>query len=457
MALLVQEVPGGHPISGRRHRRLEAPRSARSLPQTTIRRRDAAVGWAHALTFYGFVVLFIGTVILAIEDNVAKPLGLGLLAWPFYLGYSLFLDVFGAALTAGVLLFALKRIRKPPRFDYRRVDDREAAYDRRKYVIGDWTFLASLLFLAVTGFLLEATRIAVDNPSFEHWAPFGWALAQGLRSAGISAAAAADTHLTLWWLHGISALAFVAAIPFTKALHVLVDPVALITRDELLPGVRLPASQAGEDRSPGYGVITDLSPKHLVGLDSCTKCGNCHVVCPATASGLPLSPRDLILDLREHAEGALGARRALRIEPVSDVQTELADVIPSETVWSCMQCLACVDACPVGIEHVPIIVDLRRHRVDTDELDETLQTTLEAIYESGNSFGLPRRRRARWVEELPFTPKDARAEPVDVLWFVGDYASLDPRNQHATRALASTLTSAGVDFGILYEAERTRW
>jgi Fe-S oxidoreductase len=136
------------------------------------------------------------------------------------------------------------------------------------------------------------------------------------------------------------------------------------------------------------------------------------------------------------------------------VETDLAEIVPSETVWSCMQCLACVDICPVGVEHVPIIVNLRRSRVDAGDLDETLQTTLESIYASGNSFGLPRRRRARWVEDLGFIPKDARSESVDVLWFLGDYASLEPRNQAATRALASILRRANVDFGILYEDER---
>ena len=119
-----------------------------------------------------------------------------------------------------------------------------------------------------------------------------------------------------------------------------------------------------------------------------------------------------------------------------------------------MQCMACVEICPVGIEHVPIIVELRRRLVDQGEMDPLLQTTLETIYESGNSFGEPKRKRARWTKELEFEVKDARQEPVEILWFVGDYASLDPRNQRATRSLARILHHAGVDFGILYEAER---
>jgi Fe-S oxidoreductase len=423
------------------------------LAQTTIRRQDRLAGFAHALTFYGFVVLFIGTLILAVEDDLARPLGWDFWRGDFYLGYSFFLDLFGSALTVGVLIFAAKRVRRPLRLDYSRVDGRVASYDRRRYVIGDWALLGTLLFLAVSGFLLEALRIADKNPAFERWSPCGWGLGQGLRAVGLTGELAADAHFSLWWVHGIAALAFVSAIPFTKAMHLLVDPVSLVER-EPLPGVRLPRPVDIRGASPGYSVVTDLSPKHLLNLDACTKCGNCHVVCPATATGLPLSPRDVILDLREHAEGALGARHAFRVPPVESAATNLAEVVPSETLWSCMQCMACVDVCPVGVEHVPIIVDLRRSRVDEGDLDETLQATLEAIYEVGNSFGLPRRRRPRWVEALDFAPKDARVEPVDVLWFLGDYASLEPRNQHATQALASVLHYAGVDFGILYEDER---
>ena len=120
-----------------------------------------------------------------------------------------------------------------------------------------------------------------------------------------------------------------------------------------------------------------------------------------------------------------------------------------------MQCMACVEICPVGIEHVPIINQMRRGLVERGDMDNQLQSTLETIYTSGNSFGEPKRKRARWAKEVGFEVKDARKEPVEYLWFVGDYASLDPRNQRNTQALARILHHAGVDFGILYDAEKT--
>src|SRR5207302_10681975 len=205
----------------------------------------------------------------------------------------------------------------------------------------------------------------------------------------------------------------------------------------------LPPSPKPEE--VGYARITDLTWQHLVSLDACTKCGKCHAACPATASGYPLSPRDVILDLREvaRAEGAIEEGRPI-----------LGDPISADTLWSCMQCMACVEICPVGIEHVPIINQMRRRLVERGEMDATLQQTLESVYERGNSLGEASRKRARWTRELDFEVKEIREEPAEVLWFVGDYASFDPRNQRVTQTLARILRHAGVDFGILYDAER---
>jgi Fe-S oxidoreductase len=124
-----------------------------------------------------------------------------------------------------------------------------------------------------------------------------------------------------------------------------------------------------------------------------------------------------------------------------------------ETLWSCRTCMACVEVCPVAVEHVPIIVQLRRKLVEEGEMDPQLRKTLQTIHKTGNSFGESKRKRAAWTKTLSFPVKDARKEPVDVLWFVGDYASFDPRNQKVTAGFASLMHDAGVDFGILYEGE----
>ena len=235
----------------------------------------------------------------------------------------------------------------------------------------------------------------------------------------------------------------------------LAGPAGVAVKDERAGNRLPPLAPDAKPEEVGYAFIDALAPKHLLDLDACTKCGKCHAACPATASGYPLSPRDLVLDLREVAEGAFGNRAALGIEPRFPEHAEILGTIKPETLWSCMQCMACVEICPVGIEHVPIINQMRRALVERGEMDGQLQQTLETIYTSGNSFGESKRKRARWTRALDFDVKDVRKEPAEHLWFVGDYASFDPRNQKASQALARILHHRRVDFGILHDGENT--
>jgi len=236
----------------------------------------------------------------------------------------------------------------------------------------------------------------------------------------------------------------------------LAAPAGVAVKDDRAGAALPPLPADAKPEEVGYATIDALAPKHLLDLDACTKCGKCHAACPATASGYPLSPRDLVLDLREVAEGSMGNRAALGIPPRFQERADiLGTVIKPETLWSCMQCMACVEICPVGIEHVPIINQMRRALVERGEMDGQLQQTLETIYTSGNSFGEAKRKRGRWAKDLDFDVKDARKERAEILWFVGDYASFDPRNQRISQALARVLRHSGVDFGILYDGERT--
>jgi hypothetical protein len=241
------------------------------LTHAWIRRRGGIAGVAHVLVFYGFLVLFAGTAILAFQDDVAEPL-LGWTFWegPFYLGYSLFLDVFGLALLIGLVALVATRLRRPPRLDYARADGGPGDFDRRRYAVGDWVFVGSLFFLGASGFALEALRVAETDPAFERWAPFGWLAAQLLRSLGLDGEAASAAHFGVWWAHGVVALSFVAAIPFTKAVHMLVAPASVAARGEW-PGRALDDLPEGATPADvGYGVVADLPPRYLLSLDACT-------------------------------------------------------------------------------------------------------------------------------------------------------------------------------------------
>ncbi len=241
-----------------------------------IKRRDPVAGIGHALIFYGFLILFIGTGILAFQDDVAKPLfGFDFWRGRFYLGYSLVLDVFGFALAVGLGIMAVKRALRPARLDYRRPDREE---DRSRYVIGDWVFLGSLFFLALSGFLLESFRIAETHPSFEVWSPVGWTVGNGFRALGMTPQQASSAHFATWWTHGVVALAFVASIPFTKAVHMLAAPTNVAVRDDLA-GKRLPLAPGRTRRRSRSGTAGSRTSR---GSTSCRS-----MRAPSAASATP--------------------------------------------------------------------------------------------------------------------------------------------------------------------------
>lgn len=430
----------------------------------TVARRDRYAGVAHAAIFYGFLTLLAGTIVLGIDTDVTEPLfGWRFFEGDFYVVYSFVLDVLGVIFLAGVLAMMVRRgVLRPRKLDYARPDRApgDPQYDRRRYRVGDWVFVGGLLYLLLTGFLLEGVRIAMDMPDEAAVSPAGWAVAQPL---GALPGGALDVlRHTIWWSHGLVALAFVAALPYTKGAHMLSSFASLVLRDPQA-GRRLEAIPPQRATQPaGYATLADFSPRHLLQLDACTKCGKCHEACPANATGQPLSPRDVVLELREQANalwaqesvgGVLGGLLTAR-EQGSQAAVVGRDGVRPETVWACYQCNACVEACPVGIEQAPIINQLRRALVEQGELPSELQSTLQTITRAGNSFGERERTRGRWTADLELTVKDARKDPVDVLWFVGDYASFDPRSQGISRSLARLYHAAGVDFGILYDGER---
>jgi Fe-S oxidoreductase len=432
---------------------------AKVLNHRTIDRRDPAAGGAHRLIFYGFLLLFLGTATITLEYDILEPL-FGIRFWygKFYLIFSLVLDVAGVGLIGGLAYMMYRRgWLKLPKLDYARPDRSpgDPDFDRPQYRREDWAFLWVLLIIGCTGYLLEAARLAwlqarPDVWDTRWWSPVGALIAEGLRTLGLSAHGGGLLRLGLWWLHGILALAFIALIPYTKVKHIFTAAGSLMVRDpqasQRLP--RVPESQ----ESAGVAKITDFNWKQLLNLDACTKCGRCDEACPARAVGAPLSPRDVILSLREFANATLESG-TLPAAAELDVHGKAPGQVAMETLWACRTCMACVEICPVAIEHVPIIVQMRRKLVEDGAMDPLLTKTLQTIHKTGNSFGESKRKRGAWSKTLPFKVKDARKEPVEVLWFVGDYASFDPRNQKVTQIFATLLHEAGVDFGILYDGE----
>jgi Fe-S oxidoreductase len=429
------------------------------LSHRTISRRDPAAGGAHRLIFYGFALLFLGTSTITLQYDILEPL-FGIRFWhgAFYLWFSLVLDIAGVMLVAGLMFMMVRRgWMKLPKLDYARPDRSpgDPDFDRPQYRREDWAFLWILVIIGCTGYVLEAARLVwlegrPDVWDTRWWSPVGAAVAELMRAAGLTPAAGGALRHALWWFHGLIALVLIALIPWTKVKHIFTAAASLMVRDPLaaqrLP--RIPESQA----VPGVTKITDFTWKQLLNLDACTKCGRCHEACPARTVGAPLSPRDVILSLRELANSTLQAATLPDVVAL-DMHGKAPGQVAMETLWSCRTCMACVEICPVAVEHVPIIVQMRRKLVEEGQMEPLLQKTLQTIAKTGNSFGESKRKRAAWTKALPFPVRDARKEPVDLLWFVGDYASFDPRNQKVSQTFATLLHEAGVDFGILHDGE----
>ncbi len=409
----------------------------------TLSRRDPYAGAAHRMIFFGFATLFIGTSIITLEHDIVRPIT-GLTFWKgwFYLIFSLAMDVAGIVLIAGLAMMIGRRgWFKLAKLDYvrRYCGDTKPLPRAVAWRIEDWVFLILLLLIALSGFVQEAVRLIIDKPPMSDFSPVGAALGQALTAFGLTDAGASVVRRVNWWVHGALALTFIAGVAWTKGKHIVAAFGSLAVRDRLSVA-RLPA--VPEDGPVGVTKINDFSWRDMLHFDACTKCGRCHDVCPARNSGFPLSPRDLILDLRLLAQ-------------TGDGEANPHQVIAPETLWACLSCGACAEICPVGIEQPVKIVKMRRALVDKGEMDPTLRGVLETVANVGNSFGEAARKRGTWTRELEFPVKDARKEPVEALWFVGDFASFDPRSQSVSRIVARLFRAGGLDFGIMFEGERT--
>ena len=407
--------------------------------------RDTGGGVMHTFIMWGFLTLLIGTTILAIDMDIYRPLtGLAgreqsFFVGDFYLSYSLVMDAMGLLFVVGVGI-AL----------YRRYAARKWRLWGKHTNVEDDLFIWALFFLGVGGYLAEGVRIlGTGFPSFETVSFVGWFVADVLAVAGVSQSMAAAVYPVVWWSHSLLALAFVAAIPYSKPFHMLSSYANIVTRDEKA-GARLPGIPADLEADTGAETIDDFSWKEMLDQDACTKCGRCSAACPAESSGRPLDPRDVILDLKQYRE----QRDAGETEAIDIVADGGESVIDAETMESCMACMACMDACPVDIEHLKSFTRMNRQLTDTGQVDSNIQDMFDNVMMMGNTFGDPPDERAAWADDLEFDLTDAREDEVEYLWYVGDYPSYDERNKTVARSLAKLLERADVEYGILFEDEK---
>ncbi len=404
--------------------------------------RDRAAGLMHALIYYGFVLLFLGTVILEIDHLL--PEGLKFLSGNVYKVYSAVLDAAAIALIVGVVWAVVRRYGQAP---WRL---------RSKTKAEDAWILTVLGLIGVTGVFTEAARIAVDGrPDFEVWSFLGYPL-----SSLFAEAAAVGWHQFFWIAHVATFVWFLVILPTTKLRHMLTSPANMFMapRDRPKGAMKeLPnLMEATDIESIGASVITDLTWKQIFDTDACTVCGRCTSVCPANTTGKPLDPREMVLKVGEVAASTAPARISTPVSMDTEISIgadNLFERVTSDELWSCTTCRACDEICPVNIEILDKILDMRRYKALMEaDFPVELGKAFVALENQGNPWGLSQQNRMDWAKSLDFDVKVLGEEGVDsaeYLYWVGCAGSFDDRNVEVTKATARLLHEAGIDFAVL--------
>lgn len=405
--------------------------------------RDRRAGVMHSLIYYGFIVLFLGTVILEIDHLL--PAAFKFLHGPVYLGYSAILDLAGLVFLGGLALAFLGRYVIPT---WRL---------RSKTKPEDSVILGLLVAIGLTGLLTEAARISLDGrPDHEVWSFVGYPLSNFFEQASAS-----GWHRFFWVSHAVVFVVFLVILPITKLRHMVTSPTNLFLSPQERPkgAMReMPNLLEVEDIDTiGASVAGDLTWKQIFETDACTICGRCTSVCPANITGKPLDPREMVLKTGEVAAANVGVAPPLSTTAVIEGAGSLFDRIHPDEVFACTTCRACDEICPVNIEIVDRILDMRRYlTLMESEFPTELGKAFVAMENQSNPWGLSQEARADWTSELEFeVPVFGQngKTTAEYLWFVGCAGSFDDRNTAVSVSLARLLHRAEIDFAILGSAE----
>jgi Fe-S oxidoreductase/nitrate reductase gamma subunit len=408
--------------------------------------RDPAAGVMHSLIYFGFIGLFIVTAISQIQEQLPE-------SWKFlhgttYQGYGAFADAVGVMFTVGVVWAVARRyVVRPYRI-------------RSKTRPEDHVILAMFLALPLTGFVIEAFHIsAIGHARFEQWRFVGYNLSSLLSGVHLG------WYRALWVVHvGLFGM-FLLLLPTTKLRHMFTSPTNMYLRDRTRPkGAMKPLPNLMETELETFGAsaVEDFTWKQLLDTDACTICGRCTSVCPAHATGKPLDPREIVLKVGNvmAATGPDGGR----VSPVVGEDPEIVikadsvfERITSEEIWACTSCKACDEVCPVNIEILDKILDMRRYlSLMESDFPTELGTAYRGMENQSNPWALSQTERADWADGLPIDiPIVDGSSPFEheFLYWVGCAGSFDDKNKKVTQAVAKLMHRAGIDFAILGPSE----
>ncbi|HXW94704.1 MAG TPA: heterodisulfide reductase-related iron-sulfur binding cluster [Nitrososphaerales archaeon] len=396
--------------------------------------QDSGGGLMHGSLFYGFLVLLAYTTIIFIQDDVL-PLftSYTFLQGNTYLTLELLGDTFGVAYIFGLAIAVYRRFIKK--------------LDKLETVLDDYFVVGMLIWIGISGFFIEALRLIIQPVAWADFSPVGDALSGAIGAIPGLVSNAPTLYQVFWWAHVFSVMFLIAAVPYTKLMHVFTSG-ANVALAPVNPMGKLPTpfnlqtmmENGSTDFPPNVRGAQDFQPLQRLALEACTNCGRCQEVCPAHASGRDLSPRLVVRDLASQNA----------TQPLGDALT--LGTIREPELWACTMCNACVSVCPVFIDQVDYITEFRRTLVAESKLDGRKKMFLENVGRSGNPFGLPQHDRMDWLTKLG-VPTITENPGAEYLYWLGCQSSYDPRSREVAKAMVKLLKAANVSFAVLGNEE----
>ncbi len=406
-----------------------------AILQVKLLKGKPSMGLSHIAIFWGMVILTITTILVGIEMD----LGIRFIHGNFYLVLSFVAELGGLFLILGILYAMYRRISILPRW--------------LRNITEDKALLILLLVLAVQGFIIEALRIAYFRYDWEHVSFVGNFLA-GTLFSNLDEESLKFWHRLLWNIHAWTTMVFIGYIPYSKLMHIFTSPLnVLINRRREHTAqhdvhVNLMELMEREDVSEeemltGYYKLEDIPWNRILMTDACTVCGRCTEVCPAYLTFKPLDPKEVVLSIRDHAlevaEG--GESKPLHL------------VVDENAIWACTSCGACVHECPVHIDQLELIVNVRRGFIENGLQPSELNNAYRGMENQFNPWNAPHDTRDEWRKELG-VPHVSETDDVEYLLWFGCAGNYDPRSKKTIASLVEILRKAGVKFASLGSDER---